>query len=66
MYYFFEKDSRVFSFSCDGEIGYDTNKHVRVWVEDPSKIDMLYSYTLDTDDKTLIKGEECHAPFEES
>ena len=66
MYYYFEKDSRKFSFSCNIEVNHDPIKHVKVWVEDPSKVDMLYSYTLDTDDKTLIKGEECHAPFEES
>ena len=44
-------------------VGYDPTKHVRVWVEDPTKIDMLFSWTLADDDTTLVKGAECHAPF---
>ena len=63
MYYYFEKNSRKFSFSCDVEVGYDSTKHVKVWIEDPSTVDMLFSWTLDSDDKTLIKGAESHAPI---
>ena len=62
MYYYFAKDSRKFCFSCDVEVGYDPTKHVRVWVEDPTKIDMMFSWTLADDDTTLVKGAECHAP----
>lgn len=62
MNFYFEKESRKFSFSCDVEVGYDPTKHVRVWVEDPTKIDMLFSWTLSDDDTTLVKGAECHAP----
>ena len=65
MNYYFEKDSRKFSFSCDVEVGHDPDKHVKVWVEDPSTIDFKYLWTLDSDDKTLIKGAESHAPDEE-
>ena len=63
MYYYFKKDTREFSFTCDTEIIYDSTTYVRVWIEDPSKIDFLYSWTLDSDNKTLIKGAECHAPY---
>lgn len=62
MNFYFEKDSRKFSFSCDVEVGHDPDKHVKVFIEDPTKIDMMYSWTLDSDDKTLVKGAECHAP----
>mgnify|MGYP003128234714 CR=1 FL=1 len=62
MNYYFKKDTREFQFSCDMEVGYDSTKLVKVWIEDPSKIDTLYKWTLDADDKTLIKGEESHAP----
>ena len=62
MNYFFEKDSREFSFSCNVEVGYDPTKHVKVWIEDPSTVDTMFSWTLDSDDKTLIKGAESHAP----
>jgi len=63
MYYYFKKDTREFSFTCNTEISYDSTTHVRVWIEDPSTVDMLYKWTLDSDNKTLIKGEECHAPY---
>ena len=43
-------------------MGYDPTTHVRVWVEDPTKIDMMFSWTLADDDTTLVKGAECHAP----
>ena len=62
MNYYFRKDSREFCFSCDVEVGYDPDKHVKVWVADPSTVDMMFSWTLDSDDKTLIKGAESHAP----
>jgi|TARA_R100000455_G_C6244316_1_gene102413 hypothetical protein len=62
MYYYFEKDSRKFSFSCNIEVNHDPTKHIRVWVEDPTQIDMMFSWTLDSDNKTLIKGAESHAP----
>ena len=62
MNYYFKKDTREFQFSCDVEIKYDPTNLVRVWVEDPSTIDALYKWTLAADDKTLIKGEESHAP----
>ena len=63
MYYYFEKDSRRFSFSCDNEVGYNPDKYVKVLIEDPSIIDFKYLWTLDSDDKTLIKGSESHAPY---
>lgn len=62
MNYYFEKTSRNFNFSCDAEVNYDQTKYVKVWVEDPSTVDMMFSWTLDSDDKTLIKGAESHAP----
>tara|TARA_R100000773_G_scaffold30706_1_gene26230 strand:+ start:1202 stop:1399 length:198 start_codon:yes stop_codon:yes gene_type:complete len=65
MYFYFKKESRQFAFSCDVEINYDPTVYIKVFVEDPSKVDMLFSWTLDSDDKTLIKGAECHAPDEE-
>lgn len=62
MNYFFKKDTRQFHFSCGTEVGYNPDTHIKVWIEDPSTIDSKYIWTLDSDDKTLIKGEECHAP----
>ena len=62
MNYYFEKDSRRFSFSCGVEVGYNPDKHVKVLIEDPSTIDFKYLWTLDSDNKTLIKGVESHAP----
>tara|TARA_R100000353_G_scaffold6888_1_gene8841 strand:- start:1 stop:207 length:207 start_codon:yes stop_codon:yes gene_type:complete len=61
MYYAFKKDTRVWHFTCDDSTTINTDTHVAVWVEDPSTVDMKYLWTLDTDDKTLIKGAESHA-----
>lgn len=63
MNFYFAKDTRKFSFSCDINVEYDTSKYVKVWVEDPTKVDMLFNWTLADDDTTLVKGAECHAPF---
>ena len=61
MNYYFQKDSREFCFSCDTDVEHDSDKYVKVWVADPSKIDMMFKYTLDSDNQTLIKGAESHA-----
>ena len=63
MYYYFKKESRQFALSCDTQMNYDPTVYVEVWVEDPSKIDMMFSWTLADDDTTLIKGAESHAPI---
>lgn len=62
MNYYFRKDSREFCFSCDVDVEHDSDKYVKVWIEDTSTVDMMFSWTLDSDDKTLIKGAESHAP----
>ncbi len=61
MYYVFKKDTRVWHFTCDDSIIINPDTHIAVWVEDPLTVDMKYLWTLDTDDKTLIKGAESHA-----
>lgn len=63
MYFYFKKDSRQFALSCNAQMNYDPTVYVEVWVEDPSKIDIMFSWSLADDDKTLIKGAESHAPI---